>query len=94
MSGEETPEKTKASLSITKDMDDLPGEQITGGLGAVREPDDKVQAIVDKIKPDLEAQSNVKFTSLEVLSYKTQVVAGTNYFVKVSDQSMRSVLVV
>lgn len=57
---------------------------VAGGLGAIKEKDDKVVNIVNEIKPLLEAKTNKKYVSLEVLNYKTQVVAGTNYFVKVS----------
>lgn len=57
---------------------------VTGGLGSAKEANPKISEIVQKIKPALESKSGKTFESLEPLSYKTQVVAGTNYFVKVS----------
>lgn len=56
----------------------------SGGLGAVREKDDRVVGVVEKIKPLFEEKTNKRYESLEVIHYKTQVVAGTNFFVKVS----------
>lgn len=56
----------------------------TGGLGAIKEKDSDVVEVVNKIKPLLEQKTGKKYSSLEVINYKTQVVAGTNFFVKVS----------
>lgn len=61
--------------------------KVTGGLGDVLEKDDKVVDVVQQIKPILEEQSKIKFESIEVLHYIPQVVAGRNYFVKVSFSS-------
>lgn len=55
----------------------------TGGLGAIKERDNTVVDVVNEIKPLLEERTGKKYSSLEVIHYKTQVVAGTNYFVKV-----------
>lgn len=57
---------------------------MVGGLGAAREKDDEVAEVVEKVKAELEAKTNSKYKKLEILSYKTQLVAGLNYFVKVS----------
>lgn len=54
-----------------------------GGLAAVREKDDEVSEVVSKVKPQLEEQSGRKFELLDVIHYRTQVVAGKNYFAKV-----------
>lgn len=63
-------------------------ERKVGGLGGAREKDDEVVAVVEKIKPDFEQKTAKQYKSLEVIHYKTQVVAGRNYFVKVrTDQT-------
>lgn len=36
-----------------------------------------------KLKNDIELKSGKKCNDLKVIKYKTQVVSGTNYFVKV-----------
>ena len=46
--------------------------------------DDDVAKAVDMIKPQLEEKTKTKYESIEVLNYRSQVVAGKNYFVKVS----------
>lgn len=69
---------------------EMPGEMMAGGLGAVRENDDQVTEVVHQIKPILERESGKKFEYLQVIHYKPQVVAGTNYFVKVSHAGLNS----
>ena len=57
-----------------------------GGIGnTIYQKDDEVPEIVDHLKSELERKSNLKFKSIEVINYKTQLVAGTNFFVKVSN---------
>lgn len=71
--------------TIKLDSTQLRGKMIrTGGLGEINEKDDQIVAIVNEIKPILEEKTGEKYEKLDVLSYKTQLVAGTNYFVKVS----------
>lgn len=60
----------------------------TGGLGAPRAKDNEVEEAVRNVKPILEEKTNTKYDSIEIISYKPQLVAGMNYFVKVSDTSM------
>lgn len=57
----------------------------TGGLGAERTKDPEVEEAVKNVKHILEEKTNTKYDSLQILSYKPQLVAGMNYFVKVSD---------
>lgn len=39
--------------------------------------------ILLKLKDDIESQADEKYVALECVSYISQVVAGTNYFIKV-----------
>lgn len=68
----------------SKVVDEFPGETMVGGLGKVFESDDRVGPVVEKIKPILEEKSGIKFESLDIINYRPQLVAGTNFFVKVS----------
>ncbi|CAH3146026.1 unnamed protein product [Pocillopora meandrina] len=43
----------------------------------------EVQKIVDEVKSQAEAMAGTKFKEFKAISYRTQLVAGTNYFVKV-----------
>ncbi|XP_071989372.1 cystatin-A-like [Engystomops pustulosus] len=54
-----------------------------GGLGAENTADPEVQELVDAIKPEFLKKSGINATKFKATKYKTQVVAGTNYFVKV-----------
>ena len=56
---------------------------ITGGLSEIKQKDDKIQKMIEDLKKDIEDKLEKKISLLEVHSYKTQVVAGTNYFIKV-----------
>ncbi|XP_002758786.1 cystatin-A [Callithrix jacchus] len=56
---------------------------IPGGLSEAKPATPEIQEIVDKVKPQLEEETNEKYEKLEAVEYKTQVVAGTNYYIKV-----------
>ncbi|XP_053561788.1 cystatin-B [Bombina bombina] len=60
----------------------LPGG-LAGGLGNAHPATPEVQAIADKVRSDIEKQSGKNFGKFIVVSFKTQVVAGTNYFIKI-----------
>ncbi|XP_013857666.1 leukocyte cysteine proteinase inhibitor 1 isoform X1 [Austrofundulus limnaeus] len=45
--------------------------------------DEKIQQICNKMKPDVQKKSGKNFGTFVAISYKTQCVAGTNYFIKV-----------
>lgn len=54
-----------------------------GGFGEAKPVDDSVKQVANEIKPKVEAALNSKYTVYEPVSYKTQVVAGTNFIIKV-----------
>merc|ERR1711991_164565 len=57
---------------------------MVGGLSEIKKKDDKVQKMINDLKKDIETKLEKQVSLLEVHSYKTQVVAGVNYFVKVN----------
>lgn len=59
------------------------GDRLVGGIGRLRDPDDDVKAAVEAVRAELEQKTGRKYKSLEVLSYKHQLVAGSNFFPKV-----------
>ncbi|XP_065511672.1 cystatin-A-like [Caloenas nicobarica] len=56
-----------------------------GGLSETKPATPEVQEIVDKVKPQFESRVNKTCEIFKAISYRTQVVAGTNYFIKVQD---------
>ncbi|XP_069802088.1 cystatin-B-like [Dendropsophus ebraccatus] len=55
-----------------------------GAVGDVNPADAEVQEVVQKVKAAFEAKSGVNTAEFKAVTFATQVVAGTNYFVKVS----------
>ncbi|KAM9172582.1 cystatin-B-like [Pangshura tecta] len=55
-----------------------------GGFTETKPATPEVQKIVDQVKPQLEEQDKKPYPVFVAITYKTQVVAGTNYLVKVS----------
>ncbi|XP_078698074.1 cystatin-A-like isoform X1 [Branchiostoma floridae x Branchiostoma belcheri] len=56
---------------------------IPGGLGEEKQPTPAIQALCDTVRDEAEAREGVKYDTFTALSYKKQVVAGINYFIKV-----------
>jgi hypothetical protein len=54
-----------------------------GGFGDAKQVTDEVKTLCDGLKEKIEAQCNKSFDTWEPICYKTQVVAGTNYLVKI-----------
>ncbi|KAF4709440.1 Methyltransferase-like protein 17, mitochondrial, partial [Perkinsus olseni] len=56
-----------------------------GGLGEAMAVNDTVRSLCNKVRPAIEQSntSNAALSEFEPISYRSQVVAGTNYFVKI-----------
>ncbi|XP_051840753.1 cystatin-B [Antechinus flavipes] len=54
-----------------------------GGTSATKPATAETQRIADEVKTQLEAKENRKFPVFKTMEFKSQVVAGTNYFIKV-----------
>ncbi|XP_069616617.1 cystatin-B-like [Ranitomeya imitator] len=56
---------------------------LCGGLGSVKPATEAVQALCDQVKAEVEEKHGKKYPKFVAVEYKTQLVAGTNFFVKV-----------
>ncbi|XP_006089471.1 cystatin-B-like [Myotis yumanensis] len=57
--------------------------RLIGGPSETRPATAEIQAIADKVKSQLEEKENKKYPTFKAMEYKSQVVAGINYFIKV-----------
>ncbi|XP_072469918.1 cystatin-A1-like [Notamacropus eugenii] len=57
---------------------------MTGGLSETKPATRETQEIVDEVKSQFEEKSNEKYEHFEAVEYKSQVVAGIVYYVKVN----------
>ncbi|XP_015282882.1 PREDICTED: cystatin-A-like [Gekko japonicus] len=53
-----------------------------GGLTAAKPATPEIQQLAEKVKPQLEARENKSYPVFTATEYRSQVVAGTNYFIK------------
>lgn len=56
---------------------------ICGGFGQAREVDDNIRSHLNTLKEKIEEHLNATFSVFEPLKYTSQVVAGSNYLVKI-----------
>ncbi|KFQ93454.1 Cystatin-A [Nipponia nippon] len=54
-----------------------------GGLSEAKPATPEVQHIADEVKPQFESKENRTYGTFTAITYKTQVVNGINYFIKV-----------
>ncbi|XP_049730576.1 cystatin-A [Elephas maximus indicus] len=54
-----------------------------GGLTEAKPATPEIQQIANEVKPQLEQKTNETYKDFEAVEYKTQVVAGVNYYIKV-----------
>ncbi|XP_029313725.1 cystatin-B-like isoform X1 [Cottoperca gobio] len=54
-----------------------------GGCNAATEANEEIQKICDSVKADAEAKAGKTYEMFTAKSFTSQVVAGTNYFIKV-----------
>uniref|UniRef100_A0A4X2KUJ4 Cystatin domain-containing protein n=1 Tax=Vombatus ursinus TaxID=29139 RepID=A0A4X2KUJ4_VOMUR len=54
-----------------------------GGASATKPATAETQQISDQVKAQLEEKENRKFPVFKTMEFKSQLVAGTNYFIKV-----------
>ena len=64
-----------------------------GGFSIVHTADEETQTMVNEMKSHVEGHLNATFTVYKAVSYTTQVVAGTNYLVKVEVDDGKTVTV-
>lgn len=73
------------TCSITSQSCTRAGRTVVGGLSDDTKPaNNEVRELVNSFKGEIEQETNKKYKTIEPLTYKTQVVAGLNYFIKVS----------
>ncbi|ELK37340.1 PREDICTED: cystatin-B isoform X4 [Myotis davidii] len=58
-------------------------DEMAGGLTETRPATAEIQAIADKVKPQLEEKESKNYPIFKATKYRSQVVAGINYFIKV-----------
>ncbi|XP_019335674.1 cystatin-B [Alligator mississippiensis] len=59
---------------------------VCGGLTPTEPAIPEVQKIADQVKSQLEAKTDKTYTVFKAIIYRTQLVGGTNYFIKVKPQ--------
>uniref|UniRef100_A0A7N5KIP7 Cystatin domain-containing protein n=1 Tax=Ailuropoda melanoleuca TaxID=9646 RepID=A0A7N5KIP7_AILME len=56
---------------------------LCGGTGPSQAATPEVQEMCNQLKADMEKSCGKSFTVFEVIEVRSQVVAGTNYFIKI-----------
>uniref|UniRef100_A0A8B9VM38 Cystatin domain-containing protein n=1 Tax=Anas zonorhyncha TaxID=75864 RepID=A0A8B9VM38_9AVES len=61
----------------------LPATMETVNSSETQPATEEVQYIADQVKPQFESRENRTYSTFQAIEYRTQVVAGINYFIKV-----------
>ncbi|KAM9389866.1 leukocyte cysteine proteinase inhibitor 1-like [Phaethornis superciliosus] len=56
---------------------------MTGGLSDTEPATPEIQQVVTEVRPQFESKANRSCGIFKAIVYRSQVVAGTNYFIKV-----------
>ncbi|KFO38285.1 cystatin-A [Fukomys damarensis] len=56
---------------------------LRGGLSETRPATPEIQKMVDEVKPQLEEKTKASYQEFKAIEYKTQVVQGGIYYIKV-----------
>ncbi|XP_055965412.1 cystatin-A [Sorex fumeus] len=56
---------------------------IPGGLTEAKPATPEIQEIANEVKSQLEEKTNETYEEFKAVEYKTQVVAGVNYYIKI-----------
>ena len=56
---------------------------VPGGTTPLQQPDNETQTITNQLKNEILQQAGVEANVFELVGYKSQVVAGTNFFLKI-----------
>ncbi|KAF1389771.1 hypothetical protein PFLUV_G00077000 [Perca fluviatilis] len=57
--------------------------RMCGGMGETMDSDEEIQHICDLVKPQVEKETGHKYVIYTALKYRSQVVNGFNYVIKV-----------
>lgn len=66
--------------------------QLLGGLHDEKPVDEEVRKVVTSVQGQFEREAKEKYKSLEPISYRKQIVAGANYFVRVSVKNYSKII--
>ncbi|XP_067896921.1 cystatin-B-like [Heterodontus francisci] len=61
----------------------MSGQILCGGTSNEKSATPEIQQLADSMKPKIEEAAEKKFDVFVVKSFKTQIVSGTNYFIKI-----------
>nr|XP_023966898.1 cystatin-A isoform X1 [Chrysemys picta bellii] len=75
---------TCSRFRLSKHPKKLFATMLVGGLSTTKPATPEIQEIADQVKPQLEGKENKTYSVFVAIIYNTQVVAGINYFIKVS----------